>query len=237
MPYEMNTNPNVRHLSGDAIERLIDSSLPDFTNGFGAHVLSVGEKYMEIKQKYPKIDKYIRIDHPDCQGPFDLCELLYGSGIFVDLFDKPDLIHALLRKITDFYKAFLHKWFSIVPAIDDYHSHFGVLHKGSICIRDDSAMNISPDFYEEFIYPYDYEVLKYFNGGAVHFCGRGDHYIKKMSEMDCLYHVDMSQPEYNNINTIIENTIDKGITLTAPIGKYLDSLAGRQQRFSRLHGG
>jgi hypothetical protein len=236
MPYEMDTKPNVRCLAGDAIERLVDSDLPDFTNGFGAQVLSVGEKYMEIKQKYPKIDKYLRIDHPDCQGPFDLCELLYGSGIFVDLYDKPELIHALLRKLSDFYKAFLDKWFSIVPRVDDYHSYFGILHRGNICVRDDSAMNLSPNLYEEFVYPYDYEVLKHFNGGAVHFCGRGDHYIKKMSEMDCLYHVDMSQPDYNNMAVIFENTLDKGITLAAARGKYLDSLPGGAQRLSRFFG-
>jgi len=236
MPYEMNTSPNVRHLTEDAIKRLIDSDLPDFTNGFGKHVLSVGEKYMEIKQKYPKINKYIRIDHPDCQGPFDICELLYGSDLFLDLIDKPDLIHILLRKITDFYKSFLQKWFTIVPLVDDYHTFFGVMHKGNICIRNDSAMNISPGFYEEFVYPYDYEVLKHFNGGAVHFCGRGDHYIKKMSEIDYLYHVDMSQPQYNDMNIIFENTIDKGLTLRAPKGEYLNSLSGGKQRLSGLYG-
>jgi hypothetical protein len=236
MPYEMDTGPNGRPLAGDGIKRLLDADLPGFTNGFGARVLSVGEKYMEIKHEYPKIAEYLRIDHPDCQGPFDLCELLYGSEVFVDLYDKPDLIHALLRKITDFYKAFLDKWFAIVPRLDDYHSFFGILHKGSICVRDDSAMNLSPGLYEEFVFPYDYEVLKHFKGGAVHFCGRGDHYIKKMSEMDCLYHVDMSQPDYNNMAAIIENTIDKGITLVTARGKYLDSLPGGKQRLARFFG-
>jgi hypothetical protein len=234
MPYEMDTLPNVRHLNGDTIKRLIDSDFPDFKNGFGAKVLSVGGKYMEIKQKYPKIDRYIRIDHPDCQGPFDLCELMYGSDIFVDLYDNPERIHLLLRKITDFYKLFLDNWFSISPNSDSYHSYFGVLHRGNICVRDDSAMNLSPKFYEEFIYPYDYEVLKYFGGGAVHFCGKGSHFIKELSKMDCLYHVDLSQPEYNDMNLVFENIIDKGINLCTGKGGYWDSVDPERHRLSRL---
>ena len=82
-------------------------------------------------------------------------------------------------------------------------------------LRDDSAMNLSPEMFEKFIKPYDERILKEFNGGAIHFCGRGDHYIKKMSEMKHLYAINLSQPEYNNMEVIYKNTIDKGIKLLA----------------------
>ena len=213
MPYDAHTLPNARHLSKDKLERLAESDLPDFNAGFGASVLSVGEKFMEIKEKYPKIDKYVRIDHPDCQGPFDLCELLYGSDMFYEMYDNPDFIHVLLRKITDYYKAFMEHWFTLSPNTDGYHSYGSWMHKGTICLRDDSAMNLSPEFYEEFIFPYDRELLKHFGGGAIHFCGKGDHYIEKMCETEYLYGINMSQPHYNDMSVILRNTVNKGINL------------------------
>lgn len=215
MPYEQNTLPNVRPMEGGetAIDGIIDTDIPDFSNGFGGDVFRLGERYEDIYQKYPRIAKYVRTDHPDGQGPMDICELLWGSDIFTALYDKPDKIHALLRKVTDTYKAFLGKWFSLNPNKDEFHAYFGAAHLGSICVRDDSAMNIGPDMCKEFIFPYDQEVLSHFGGGSIHFCGKGDHYVQFFSEMDGLTAMNMSQPEYNDMESIYNSTVDKGIPI------------------------
>ena len=80
-------------------------------------------------------------------------------------------------------------------------------------IRNDSAMNLSPAFYEEFSVPYDARLLEHFNGGMVHFCGRGDHYIEALCNLPMLYGVNLSQPHYNDMEKIYRNTVDKGIPL------------------------
>ena len=213
MEREMNFPSNSRTISPDGIKRLIDSDFPKMSDGLGAKIFSVAEKYQEIMRKYPKIGKYIRIDHPDFQGPFDLAELMYGSEIFADMYDNRELIHALLRKLTDFFIHIMDRWLSLFPNNDEYHIYFGSLHKGALCIRCDSSMNISPDFYGEFVFPYDQEILSRFNGGAFHFCGKGDHYISKLSEMKHLYAVDLCQPQFNDMDLIFKKTIDKGINL------------------------
>jgi hypothetical protein len=74
-------------------------------------------------------------------------------------------------------------------------------------------MNISPEIYREFSAPYDQKLLDYYDGGIVHFCGRGDHYIDIMSELDGLYGINMSQPECNDMEKIYKNTVDKGIKI------------------------
>lgn len=80
-------------------------------------------------------------------------------------------------------------------------------------LRDDSAMNFSPAMFEEFIEPYDQRLLNHFGGGAIHFCGRGDHYIHRLSQMKGVHAINLSQPECNNMEVIFHNTIDKGILL------------------------
>ena len=133
--------------------------------------------------------------------------------MFYEMYDEPELVHAALRLITDTYKALLEKWYEIIPMKKDISVHWGWMHKGTLMLRLDSAMNLSPEFYDEFSKPYDSELFKHFGGGCMHFCGRGDHYIEKTVEMPCVLGINMSQPQYNDMEKIYKNTVDKGIKI------------------------
>ena len=74
-------------------------------------------------------------------------------------------------------------------------------------------MNFSPEMFDTFIRPYDARLLAEFGGGAIHFCGRGDHYIESASTMPGLTAIQLSQPPYNDMEQIYRNTVDKGIAL------------------------
>jgi hypothetical protein len=75
-------------------------------------------------------------------------------------------------------------------------------------------MNLSPDMYDEFAAPYDGALLKRY-GGAVHFCGRGDHYVKSLCSLEGLYGINMSQPHLNDMEVIYQHSVDQGIKLLA----------------------
>jgi uroporphyrinogen-III decarboxylase len=100
-------------------------------------------------------------------------------------------------------------------------------------LRDDSAMNLSPEMFDQFIRPYDQRLLDEFGGGAIHFCGKGDHYIERLSHMNHVYAINMSQPEYNDMETIYRHTVDKGINIIGlrPEVAQASYIAGRN-----LHG-
>jgi hypothetical protein len=214
MDEELDTLPTSRPLHDvDAIERLVDAGTPDLYQGYGSRVLEMGERYQAITAQYPKIGKYVHIYHPDLQGPMDICEIVWGSSMFYSLYDRPDLVKALLEVVTQTYVAFMRAWLEIVPFREGGNVHWGLFHKGNIMLRDDSAMNLSSDMFDEFIRPYDQRLLNEFGGGAIHFCGKGDHYLASMSEMERLYAINMSQPEYNEMEVIYANTVDKGINI------------------------
>lgn len=215
MPYEQNTLPTTYPAgSVDEIKKIIDKGVPSPLEGWGKNVFEMGEIFKEVFEKYPKISEYVSVYHPDAQGPLDICELLWGSDIFYSMYDEPELIHGMLRLSTDLYIKFMEKWFELFPNKRDINSHWGsFMYKGYIVLRDDSAMNISSDFYEEFALPYDAELLDHFGGGAIHFCGRGDHYIEVMSGIKGLTGINMSQPHLNDMEKIYQNTVDKNIKL------------------------
>lgn len=186
----------------------------DPKSGLGKNVMEFADICAEAFAKYPKISKYVAIYHPDLQGPLDNCELLWGGEMFYAMYDEPELVHAMLSLITDTYQRMMDAWFDRFPPHEDINVHWANLrHRGKIMLRCDSAMNISPDMYEEFSVPYDRILLEKYNGGAMHFCGRGDHYIEILAKTPGLTGVNLSQPECNDMEKIYRNTVDRGIMI------------------------
>jgi hypothetical protein len=215
MPKSMDTLPLTKAVSFSRAKEILDSGIPNFYNGFGKNVLEMGEFFSEVLRHYPKIKRYVDIYHPDLQGPLDSCEMLLGSDIFYLLYDETDNVHALLRLITDTYIAFTEKWREMFPAGEISTHWCSLKYRGSVFLRDDSAMNLSPEFYREFALPYDSEIIGHFGGGGIHFCGKGDHYIDVLREIPYLTAVNMTQPEYNDMEKIFSATIERGISLLA----------------------
>ena len=215
MDDQFNTLPTTEPLSGgaDAVRALLDRGVPDLNTGFGARTLEVGRRFMELMAPYPKLSEYVCVYHPDTQGPMDICEVLWGSALFLDIMDMPDLVKDFLALITDTSIAFLHKWQEAVPFSGDSEVHWSMLHKGHVMLRDDSAMNFSPEMFDEFIAPYNQRILDEFGGGAGHFCGRGEHFIDRLCALRGFHGVAMSQPEYNDMETIFRHTVDRDIPL------------------------
>jgi hypothetical protein len=215
MERDLDTLPTSTPLNDlDAIRRLIDRGVPDLRQSLGAKTLEMGERFAAIMARHPRIGKYVQVYHPDLQGAMDVCEVIWGSRIFTDVIEYPDLVKSFLDLICATYIAFLHEWQRIVPpAPDGCGFHWGLLHKGRIMLRTDSAMNFSPRMFDEFIRPYEQRLLDAFGGGAIHFCGHGDHYIESMCAMRGVSGIAMSQPHLNDMGVIYRNTVDKGIKL------------------------
>lgn len=212
MDDEFDTLPTSEPLNDlDAIQRLVDAGIPDINGGVGEKVWEMGRRYAQIAREYPKIGRYVYIYHPDAQGPMDICEVVWGSTIFYALYDRPELVHALLELVTQTYTRFMDAWTETVPFRAGGNAHWGFYHKGQLMLRDDSAMNLSADMFDEFIRPYDQRLLSAYGGGAIHFCGKGDHYMPRMTQMSGLHAIHMSQPECNNMEIILRHTVDQGI--------------------------
>ena len=233
MPEDTDTLPTNWPLGEDGVLRLLDGGVPDVLGALGGRALGMGARFREIGVAWPKIGQFVHIYHPDTQGPMDLCELLWGSTLFCALIEEPDRVKALLELITQTYYEFLQAWQGVCPFHLGCNPHWGMLVKGSIMLREDSCMNLSPDMVREFVTPHDQRLLRDFGGGAVHFCGHGDHFVELLTAMDGVSAVNISQPELNNMETIFRATVDRGINLIglAPAAVEQASAMGRP-----LHG-
>ena len=218
MPRETDTLPNVKALGEEKTLALIGQPLPDLEAGNFAAVMRFAKNFGAIRAKYPKIRRFVRVEQPDLQGPLDNLELIMGSSpLFYAMYDDPDSVHALLDMIAKAMERFMNNWLATFPGNASLASYFYHVEEGMLCIRDDSAMNLSPEMYAEFAAPYDGYLLEKF-GGIVHFCGRGDHYVDRLTALKGLKAVNMSQPHLNDMEKMFAYTIDRGLHLgiTAP---------------------
>ena len=233
MPYYTNTLPTTIPLNDtDRIREIVAENNISTDVSLGKNVFEMGEYYMETFAKYPKVREFVEIYHPDIQGPLDICELVWGSEMFYQLYDDPELVHKMINIICDLYTRFINKWYDLVGQPKEINSHWSIKHKGALMIRDDSAMNLSPEMYEEFGFQYDDLLLNRFGGGAVHFCGRGDHYIDILCSADKLTGINMSQPHLNNMEKIYQNTVDKGIKILEFSREYARNDVNRAGKFN-----
>ena len=214
MAEELDTLPTSHPLqSSDAIRKLVDAGPPNVRSFLGGKVFEAAGRFLEALEKYPVLQRTIDLYHPDTQGPMDIAEVVWGSDIFYAFGDEPELLTSFLELITNAYTRFLRDWYELVPRTRDWSNHWNMAHKGALMIRNDSLMNLSPEIYTEFVRPFDQRLFDEFGGGAIHFCGRGDHFIEAMSQMRGLHAINISQPHLNDMSVVFLNTVDKRIKL------------------------
>ena len=167
----------------EGAQKILSRGMPDIGEGFGQKVLDAYAFYKEQLSDYPKCNKAIKLYHPDYQGPFDVAHLIFGADIYMELYDDPDFVCDLMQLISQTYVRNLKV---IKPLIQDENEgfvyHWGHLFPGKIVLRDDSAVNLSKDMYNEFVVPFNNQILSEFGSGSVHFCGRADQWVFEMAK-------------------------------------------------------
>lgn len=215
MERELNTLPGALPLPGgsDAVKKLIDQGVPDLNAGQLPQVFGAISFFIEKLNDYPKLKKYCAIYHPDFQGPLDICEVIYGSEIFLAFYDEPELMHDFLELITETYIKAMDRFFTMVKPAEDYNVHYGWMHKGKIRISLDSCVNFSGEMYQEFILPYDRKLFNRY-GGIIHTCGKCDHFVPFLNQIGGGYNgFNLSQPHLNDMDKIFSETVDNGVRI------------------------
>ena len=196
--------PWVHHAENQAhVEAIIARGVPDIKTGLGGRCFETDAYYRDVLSSYPRLSKAISIYHPDLQGPFDVAHLIWGPDIFYALYDCPDVVHRLLALVTETYKVWMRAWKKWSGEGHEFTTHWNFYIKGGIMLRDDTAVTMSAQHYEEFVKPYDQALLDEFTG-CMHFCGKGTAFVRSMSESRNLYGLALSQPSWNDMPMVLD---------------------------------
>ena len=169
------------------------------------HVRRAGEFmafYRERLSAYDKLSRLVKITVPDLQGPLDNAAMLRGSDLFMDAALDPPLFAAALERMTRAQLDLVQRFRPLTLNEPDgfVHQH-GVLVRGNLLIRNDSAVMVSPQMYAEQIGPCDERVMHAVGGGGgLHSCGSIDHVFEHYLEHPSVRSIDYGQSTMNDVD-------------------------------------
>lgn len=210
--------PWVTHLDSiDEIRKIVDRGVPDLESGLAPRFREFHQFYTEKLADWPKCSKTIFITQPDLQGPFDIAALIWGSSIFVDLFEQRRLLHDFLSLITETYIEVCRDIKTQIN--EDAGDGFIVLHGAVIpaacLIKCDSLVSLSPQMCREFITSYCEKIFTAFpQGGGIHSCGNFQHSLDVILKTKGFKVIDIGQAHLMEMNSFIRKTSHARIPIT-----------------------
>ncbi len=181
----------------DKLDEILDADVPDVRSGIVGRALDTVSFFRDALESYPKLSQTVGIEMLDIQGPFDNVSIIWGSEVFLALYDVPENVMRLSELVTE---AIL----EVVKAhrkIDgnSIGEHYGDWrHLGGLCIRNDSSVSLNKNQYEQFVKPFDVRLLSEL-GGWIHFCGRAHQWWESLLDISGLRGINPYQGEFYDL--------------------------------------
>ena len=225
--------PWIQHFaSRRSLENVANGREVDLATGVLPQSLATLNFYREKLADYPICKEAIQISLPDLQGPLDTAELLWGSDIYYAFHEDRDVLARLLSRIVDtMITVFEHYRRHAVDRLEpSFTTQHGYMSPGRLLIRNDSAIMLSPDTYADTVRPHDARLLHSVGGGAIHFCGDGQHLVGNMLEIPDLLGLDLGQPEMMDIPRICAQCRERKVALTNLQPSREDLISGKARK-------
>jgi hypothetical protein len=131
----------------------------------------------KLDEFYEKLNRHSKGRYPVgptlMRGISDLLSALYGNERFIyRVMDEPDEVRETAAKLASYWIAFAKH---ISEKIELFHGGTGAFFYSvwspgkTVWMQEDAAALLSPDVYDELIYPSDMEIIRNFENTIIHF--------------------------------------------------------------------
>jgi hypothetical protein len=154
-------------------QRLMEMEVPDDVSSHGVmpRMVEHMEHHLAVLRERGLGD-LVSVYHCDQQGPFDIAAMTRGHDIFLDLFEDPPFVHALMGKCTQVYIAVSKLCKRLTGEALNAGNAVGMwMDNGGVRVCGDSDILISADQFRRFVQPYHRRAFAAFGGGWLHYCG------------------------------------------------------------------
>lgn len=211
MPWVMPHNGGAEGLR----RTVLAAPLPDANAGLMPRVLDQYDYFKEALEDYPSCRAGLQLALPDLEGPFSTLELLWGSGIYEALYDSPEEIMALLDRVVE---AMLIAYERLKREVrdnigPDFHYCHAMGVKGRYLLRNDSAINMSPEQYRQILRPSDARLAMAIGSIGIHFCGNGQHQVDNLLDIPGVGCLHLGDPEKMNLDSLYQRASNRKVSL------------------------
>lgn len=171
--------------------------------------------------------------------PMDIANAVRGDEIFLDFLLRPDFVHELLIEIVkaiQWYFPRLCAWADQINGSHVYTYGMSWMPPGTIGhLSNDAAMLCSAEIYDEFGFPYEYQVFKDYNQVLYHVHNEKLHYLPKLVELPGLALLEVTNdptvpPTIEDLERVLAATGSANLMLTLTsdqVRSHLDDLNTR----------
>ena len=151
---------------------------------------------------------------PDLQSPFDMAHIVYGDAFFYDLYDDPKLMHHLLELCVYAIMLGHDECVKVIPDSDNVIAHYNEMvmprSLGGLKISEDTSTLVCPEHIDEYVIPYTKRVLRHAGGGYIHYCGKNDHLLCRMLELELVRGINFGNPDKHDMNAVLRQITAAG---------------------------
>jgi len=174
--------------------------------------------FRETLQPYPKLNQWVGSQCFDIQGPFDNASIIWGSEIYLEIFDQPERLRCLMELVSDTIFAAIKELRRLDGSpITEHDGAWNFL--GGVCVRNDSSINLSHTHYVELAKPFDKRIIREW-GGWIHFCGKAHQWWEALLDIPGLKGINPYQGEFYDLYemyTICESADIPLVQWTTPV--------------------
>ena len=179
------------------LDAILDGGVPDVRSGIVGRALDTVELFRETLEPYPKLSQTVGFQMLDIQGPFDNTSIIWGSEVFLALYDAPEKVLRLCELVTEAILAVVREHRRIDGRRDDENDG-NWRHLGGLCVRNDSSVNLGREQYERFGKPFDAKLIGML-GGWIHFCGRAHQWWESLLDIPGLKGINPFQGQFYDL--------------------------------------
>ncbi len=165
------------------------------------------------------IPEGIHIQHPDIQSAFNSAHLIRGNDIFMDFYDHPAEVDALLDRVTDFMIAITKHTKSTISNDPNWFFDWGSLWKGFARISNCSMQMIAPALYRQHVLPRDNRFFKAVGGGRMHYCGITGEVIDEFFKFQAISALDVDYRRHDFFQLCERARPDLALTSSEPLAQ------------------
>jgi hypothetical protein len=224
--------PAVRPKFRSVTEAIDCATVPVSQSRIGRHTLEMIDYFLE------KTRGRIPMSLTDTQSPLNIaCNVVDISGFFVDMFDEPQHVKALLNHLAELLADFTRVQIERIgeALVWPGHGYSSCRCFEGLGMSDDNALMISPEQYAEFAAPAVEQLGNKFAGSAFHSCGNWSDKVQVIKKIAGLRMVDgafsaATDPSPNPPEPFAEAFGSTGIVLNARIVGGPDTVAETVRR-------
>lgn len=173
-----------------------------------------------------QVGDYIDISLTDTQSTNDTASLILDPcELFVASISDMESIDPFLTQITELIEEFSERQMELIGGNLALPGHIMLCDRklGGIAVSDDNMAFISPQAYDNSIFPYNERLSRHFGGISIHTCGNASANLKRMAQTPNLFMVDLAlgtavDPMPNRQDAVIEAFSGSDVIVKVKVG-------------------